>query len=134
MPFKLIILKTPAIMKIAVPYQNGFVNDHFGHTESYAVFTINPENQIVNRSLIKAEEGCGCKSGIADLLAREGVTIMLAGNIGGGAIHHLYTEGIEVIRGCSGPADEVVISYLEGKISDGGKTCSQHEGCDEHKN
>jgi len=84
--------------------------------------------------LIKAEEGCGCKSGIADLLAREGVTIMLAGNIGAGAIHHLYTEGIEVVRGCAGPAEEVVLSYLNGKIQDGGQTCTQHAGCDEHTN
>jgi predicted Fe-Mo cluster-binding NifX family protein len=120
-------------MKIAIPYQNGFVNDHFGHSENYAVFTINPENQIVNRSLIKSEEGCGCKSGIGQLLAREGVTIMLAGNIGAGAIHHLYTEGIEVVRGCSGPADEVVMGFLEGKVSDGGKTCAQHEGCGDHQ-
>ena len=121
-------------MKIAIPFFNGFVNDHFGHTENYAVFTINPENKIVNRQLIKAEEGCGCKSGIADLLAREGVTIMLAGNIGAGAIHHLYTEGIEVVRGCAGPAEEVVLSYLNGKIQDGGQTCTQHAGCDEHTN
>lgn len=119
-------------MKIAIPFQNGFVNDHFGHTENYAVFSINPENKIVDRQLIKAEEGCGCKSGIALLLAREGVTIMLAGNIGAGAINHLYTEGIEVVRGCSGPAEEAVINYLSGNIHDGGQTCTQHTGCNEH--
>jgi predicted Fe-Mo cluster-binding NifX family protein len=56
---------------------------------------------------------------------------MLAGNIGAGAIHHLYTEGIEVIRGCTGPAEEVVINFLKGEINDGGQTCHQHEGCED---
>ena len=119
-------------MKIAIPFHNGFVNDHFGHTENYTVFTVNSENKIVDRKIIKAELGCGYKSGIGELLAREGVTIMLAGNIGSGAIQHLYTEGIEVIRGCSGPAEEVVVNYVNGLIIDGGQTCNQHAGCHEH--
>ncbi len=116
-------------MKIAVPYHNGFISGHFGHTEQFAIFTINPENKIIDRTLVKADEGCGCKSGIADKLARSGVTTMLAGNIGAGAIHHLYTEGIEVVRGCNGPAEDVVLSYLDGGISDGGEVCQAHEGC-----
>ena len=119
-------------MKIAIPFHNGNVNEHFGHSESYAIFTINPEKQIVDRTVIKGEEGCGCKSGIGQLLARQGVTIMLTGNIGAGAIHHLYTDGIEVIRGCSGPAEEVVVNYLKGAVTDGGQTCEQHAGCDSH--
>ena len=119
-------------MKIAIPFHDGFVNEHFGHSENFAVFTINTENQIVNRTLIKADEGCGCKSGIGAVLAREGVTIMLAGNMGGGAVHHLYTEGIDVIRGCSGTAEDVVINYLKGTVADGGQTCDQHQGCDSH--
>ena len=52
-------------MKIAIPFHNGFVNEHFGHSEMFAIFTINTENQIINRTLIKTGEGCGCKSGIA---------------------------------------------------------------------
>ena len=119
-------------MKIAIPFHNGYVNEHFGHSENFAVFTVNPDNQIVDRTVIKADEGCGCKSGIGAVLASEGVTLMLAGNIGGGAIHHLYTEGIEVIRGCSGPAEDVIIDYLNGAVTDGGQTCEQHAGCDSH--
>ena len=40
--------------------------------------------------------------------ASDGVTVMLAGGIGGGAINVLNNSGIEVIRGCSGDAGEVV--------------------------
>lgn len=119
-------------MKIAVPFHNGFVNEHFGHSENYAVFTISPEKEIIQRGMIKADEGCGCKSGIADILSKEGVTLMLAGNIGGGAIHHLNSTGIDVVRGCSGPAEDVVMSYLKGDVSDGGQTCTQHQRCEDH--
>jgi predicted Fe-Mo cluster-binding NifX family protein len=83
--------------------------------------------------IINADQGCGCKSGIAVQLSGLDVTLMLTGNIGGGAIHHLNMSGIDVVRGCSGPASEVVMSYLKGEVSDGGQTCMQHQGCEDHK-
>ena len=119
-------------MKIAVPVRNGFVNEHFGHSDTYSVFTVSEDNRILTTEEVKAFEGCGCKSGIADVLANKGVTLMLAGNIGAGAIHHLYYSGIDVVRGCTGNAEEVVNAYLEGKIEDNQQTCHQHEGCESH--
>ena len=117
-------------MNIAVPFHNGYVNEHFGHSDQFAVYTIDQNNQIINRDLITADEGCACKSEIGALLAREGVTIMLVGNIGAGAIHHLYTEGIEIVRGCAGKAEEAVNLYLKGELRDGGQTCTEHHGHD----
>ena len=52
---------------------------------------------------------------------------MLAGGIGGGAINVLNNSGIEVIRGCSGDATEVVKLYLKGSVEDSGNSCHQHE-------
>ena len=118
-------------MKIAVPVHNGFVNDHFGHSDTYSVFSLSHENKIIHTEIVKANEGCGCRSGIAEVLASRGVTIMLAGNIGAGAILHLYTNGIEVVRGCSGLVEDVVTEYLQGNITDNNQTCHQHEGCDD---
>lgn len=118
-------------MKIAVPYHNGYISSHFGQSESFAVFTLNQENQIVGRTLLRPE-ACGCKSGVGSTLASEGVTIMLAGGIGEGAIRHLYNEGIIVVRGCEGKADDVVLDYVSGKVTDGGQTCSSHQGCSGH--
>jgi len=119
-------------MKIAVPVHHGFINEHFGHSESYAIFTLSLENKIEKKDIIQADAGCGCKSGIADQLAREGVSVMLAGNIGAGAIQHLASRDIKVVRGCAGPAEEVVNSYIKGGIQDGGQTCNQHQGCEDH--
>lgn len=115
-------------MKIAVPVtNNNQVDSHFGHCEFFNVFTISDTNEIVDIQIIKSVEGCGCKSSIANVLASEGVSIMLAGGIGGGAINVLGNAGIEVIRGCSGTVTELVNQYLSGLVKDGGSSCQQHE-------
>ncbi|MFA5780826.1 MAG: NifB/NifX family molybdenum-iron cluster-binding protein [Bacteroidales bacterium] len=115
-------------MKIAIPVtKSNQLDDHFGQCEFYGVYTISEKNEIVDVQTIKSEQGCGCKSDIAKVLSENGVTIMLAGGIGGGAINVLNNWGIHVIRGCSGNAADIVKQYIEGKISDSGESCSQHE-------
>jgi predicted Fe-Mo cluster-binding NifX family protein len=115
-------------MKIAVPVTNeNQIDGHFGHCESYGVFTISEKKEIVEIKRVGSPEGCGCKSDIASILASDGVTVMLAGGIGGGAINVLNNSGIEVIRGCSGDATEVVKLYLKGSVEDSGSSCHQHE-------
>jgi predicted Fe-Mo cluster-binding NifX family protein len=114
-------------MKIAVPVKpNNQIDDHFGHCEFYNVFNISQEGKIADVQTIPSFQGCGCKSNIAGVLASDGVTVMLAGGIGGGAINVLNNAGIEVIRGCSGDAAEVVKLYLAGSVADSGENCHVH--------
>ena len=116
-------------MKIAVPVtKENQIDGHFGHCESYGVFTISEKKEISEIKSVESPQGCGCKSDIASVLAADGVTVMLAGGIGGGAINVLNNSGIEVIRGCSGDATEVVKLYLSGSVEDSGSSCHQHEG------
>jgi len=120
-------------MKIAVPVtSNGQIDGHFGHCEFYNVFTVSENNEVQDVQTIKSEQGCGCKSNIASTLSDIGVTIMLAGGIGGGAINVLNSAGIEVIRGCSGNANEVAKQYIAGLVADSGESCQQHEHHHEH--
>jgi len=115
-------------MKIAVPVkQNNQIDEHFGHCDFYSVFTISENNEIADIHTITSEQGCGCKSNIANILSDNGVTIMLAGGIGNGAINVLNKTGIEVVRGCSGNAPELVKRFVEGTITDNGVSCQQHE-------
>jgi len=115
-------------MKIAVPVtNNNQVDSHFGHCEFYSVFTVSDKNEIVDVQTIESVQGCGCKSNIAGVLAEQGVTVMLAGGIGGGAINVLNSAGIEVIRGCSGNATKLVEQFVEGLVEDSGSSCQQHE-------
>ena len=58
---------------------------------------------------------------------KKGVTTMLAGNMGQGAVNVLTAQGINVIRGCSGNIEEVVYSFIKGEISDSGEGCKAHE-------
>jgi predicted Fe-Mo cluster-binding NifX family protein len=115
-------------MKIAVPVtKENLIDSHFGHCESYGVFTISDTKEITEIKSVESPQGCGCKSDIAAVLAADGVSIMLAGGIGGGAINVLNNSGIEVIRGCSGDATEVVKLFLSGLVEDSGSSCHQHE-------
>ncbi len=115
-------------MKIAVPVtRNNKIDDHFGHCEFYGIYSISESNEIEDLYVLKSEQGCGCKSNIASTLAQYGVTIMLAGGIGGGAISVLNNAGIEVIRGCSGNAIELIKQYMAGLVADSGSSCQQHE-------
>jgi len=115
-------------MKIAIPVtKENQIDSHFGHCESYGIFTISDKKEISDIRRVQSPQGCGCKSDIASVLAADGVSLMLAGGIGGGAINVLNNSGIEVIRGCSGDASEVVKLYLKGLVEDNGSSCHQHE-------
>ena len=118
-------------MRIAIPTRNNVVDDHFGHCEYYTIFTINENNEIISRERQDSPEGCGCKSNIASVLEEKGVSIMLAGNMGEGAKNKLESHHIQVIRGCSGPIEQVLGNWLQGKIKDSGEQCNHHE-CNSH--
>lgn len=115
-------------MKIAVPVKaDGQVDNHFGHCEAYKVFAVSDESEISEIEEIKSEQGCGCKSNIAGVLAAKGISVLLAGGIGNGAINVLKNAGINVVRGCEGSAAENVRQYVAGTIIDSGEVCHHHE-------
>lgn len=114
-------------MKIAVPTRDNSVDDHFGHCENYTVFSVDANHQIIEREILPSPQGCGCKSNIAEILKEQGVSVMLAGNMGNGALNVLTNHGIDVYRGCSGDVHEITQNFLLGKISDSGKGCRSHE-------
>ncbi|MDP4210054.1 MAG: NifB/NifX family molybdenum-iron cluster-binding protein [Bacteroidota bacterium] len=115
-------------MKIAVPTtQSKQVDAHFGHCEFYSVFTIGADKTIMNTEILDSPQGCGCKSNIAGTLKDLGVTIMLAGNMGGGAVNVLQSHGIEVFRGNSGDVKQLVENFIAGNVEDSGQTCNHHE-------
>jgi predicted Fe-Mo cluster-binding NifX family protein len=116
-------------MKVAIPTRNGKIDDHFGHCESYTIYTIGDNKQVADVESFEAPAGCGCKSGVAQILANKGVDNMLAGNMGEGAFQTLQYFGIKVVRGCSGNPEDVLNIWLNNKLTDSGETCHSHEGC-----
>ena len=125
--FELALYKFKLIyMKIAVPTREGRVDDHFGHCAYYTIFDV-IDGKIVGESRMASPEGCGCKSGIAPVLRQMGVSVMLAGNMGQGALNVLAAQRIQVVRGCSGDVHELVVAFLKGEVSDNGEACSHHD-------
>jgi len=119
-------------MKIALPSCQNQIDEHFGHCEYFTVFTIDDQKKIMLEEKISSPAGCGCKSNIAQTLAEKGVTLMLAGNMGQGAVNVLNSNGIDVLRGCSGNVKAVTESWLSGNLKDSGIDCIQHQhGCHE---
>jgi predicted Fe-Mo cluster-binding NifX family protein len=113
-------------MKIALPTRDGRIDDHFGHCESYTIVEIDDNNNIISKTSMPSPEGCGCKSNIANQFETDGITLLIGGNMGQGALNKLNQHGVKVIRGCKGNVDDVLADFLEGKITDSGITCSHH--------
>jgi predicted Fe-Mo cluster-binding NifX family protein len=117
-------------MKIAVPTKEHIVDDHFGHCAFFTIFTVGDKKDIISEEIVPSPAGCGCKSNIVHTLAQMGVQVMLAGNMGDGAVKVLGSKGIQVVRGCSGDVTAVAGKWLEGSVADSGDACHEHEhGC-----
>lgn len=115
-------------MKIALPSRENQIDDHFGHCEYFTIFTTDDTTkEIISQETIASPTGCGCKSNIASILSEQGVKMMLAGNMGDGAVRVLSNAGIEVLRGCSGDLKTVALNWLSGQLKDSGDSCHEHE-------
>lgn len=121
-------------MKIALPSCGAEVDEHFGHCESFTILEVDDQRRIVSEETLTPPPGCGCKSSIIPQLAAMGVSVMLAGNMGGGAVNLLLSNGIQVVRGCSGNVREVAQAWLAGQVDDSGADCQSHHpgGCTGH--
>jgi len=111
-------------MRIAVPYQNENVFQHFGHTETFKIYTVE-EGNVVSSEIISAE-GSGHEA-LAGFLAEKSVDALVCGGIGDGAMNALNAAGIKVCAGQEGVADEVIEAYLRGELVDTGVNCDHHD-------
>ncbi|MEG2199723.1 MAG: P-loop NTPase, partial [Anaerovorax sp.] len=111
--------------KIAVPYENGEIFQHFGHAEQFKLFEIE-DGKITNTQLISSD--CGGHGALAGFLENNGVSVLICGGIGGGAKVALSQANITVLAGVSGNADEQVNIYLDGNLAfNANATCDHHE-------
>ncbi|MEL7603520.1 MAG: NifB/NifX family molybdenum-iron cluster-binding protein [Bacillota bacterium] len=122
-------------MRIAVPYENGRVFEHFGHTERFKVYDI--ENSEVALATTVNTNGSG-HGALADILKKLHVDTLICGGIGGGAKRALAEANIRLYGGVSGDTDTAVEALLAGTLEyDSEATCDHHGehqdgGCGEH--
>lgn len=104
-------------MKLALPKNGVMLNQHFGASEEFAIVTVE-EGDIVGLKEIATSDLKYNHNGLSELLAREGVALVIAAGIGRGACKALHESGIAVIRGTFGSIRDVLQLYLDGKLKD----------------
>lgn len=123
-------------MKIAVPFENGMVFQHFGRSEQFKFYEV--ENGAVLHSEVVSTNGQG-HGALVGFLVQHGANVVLCGGIGAGAQVALMQAGIQMFGGISGLADVAVSNYLSGRlVFDPDVHCTHHDhdeghSCHEHK-
>ena len=111
-------------MRIAVPYDNGAVFQHFGRTSAFKFYDV--ENGEIRASAVHSTNGSG-HGALAGFLKDNGVDTLICGGIGGGAQTALSQTGIRLYGGVSGSADEAVRALLDGTLAyDPAVRCDHH--------
>ncbi len=125
-------------MKIAIPWENEEIFQHFGHSGAFKLYEA--ENNAVSSAQVVPTNGVG-HGALAQFLKEHGADVLICGGIGGGAKEALAQAGIQVYGGVSGKADEAAAAFLAGTLTydpnvrcthhqehEGEHSCGSHEG------
>ena len=109
--------------KIVVASDKGMVTEHFGHCEGFIIF--DAENQQIVKNVTIPNPGH--RPGfLPEFLNDLGVTVIISGGMGAGAIEIFNEKGIEVIVGAQGEAKTAAEQYLQGVLKSTGSVCHEH--------
>jgi len=109
--------------KIALPVAQNKLCLHFGHSEGFLVFEVEPEKKkILKEEYFPApphEPGL-----LPRWLSEKGVKVVITGGMGSRAQDFFREFGIEVLLGASATEPrKLVQDYLEGKLELGENVC-----------
>ncbi|SEF63500.1 Predicted Fe-Mo cluster-binding protein, NifX family [Caloramator fervidus] len=110
-------------MKIAVACEDKFVSAHFGHCEGFIIYEI-AEEKVVDKSFV---ENPGHRPGFLPVFLKElKVDVVISGGMGETAQQLFNENGIKVVVGAQGLADDVVEKYIRGELKSTGSICKEH--------
>lgn len=119
-------------MKIAVPYENGQVFQHFGHSGQFKIYDVEDGRIAAERIAVPAGSGHGALAGFLSGLE---VDTLICGGIGAGAQEALAQAGIRLYDGVTVGADEAVRALLAGTLDYSAEVrCGRHDHHGEHGN
>ncbi|WP_458862554.1 NifB/NifX family molybdenum-iron cluster-binding protein [Acidaminobacterium chupaoyuni] len=119
-------------MKIAVTTQENNVSGHFGHCENFRLFEIENNAVVSEENLANPGHTCGA---LPRFLKEQGVSVVISGGMGSGAMQHCKEQGLEIIVGAQGDIRQAVDAYLNGTLKTTHAVCSGHHhegGCGDH--
>lgn len=117
------------MIKIAIPSKENVVDNHFGHCSYFSIVELDDNREIKKVLKKETSKNCGCKTNLAEELAAEGVTVLLAGGIGQGAINKLKSQNIEVLAGFQGTIEEAIYQWKNNNYRLDIPICVDHENC-----
>ncbi|KNY26094.1 iron-sulfur cluster carrier protein MrpORP [Pseudobacteroides cellulosolvens] len=120
-----------SVMKIAVATEGSNVSGHFGKCENFTIAEIE-NSEVKNKVVVNTQ---GNQHGLLPaFLASHNVSVVIAGGMGEGAKQNLVSKGIEIITGASGNIDEVINSFLNGRLKSSNTGCAGHGHSHGHGN
>jgi ATP-binding protein involved in chromosome partitioning len=110
-------------LKIAVPTAAGWLCQHFGHCEQFALLDVDTENKTILKTTMVVppphEPGL-----LPTWLQEQGVDVIIAAGMGSRAQGLFLGKGIHVVTGASSEAPEKVVGeYLRGELMTGANVC-----------
>ena len=112
-------------MRIAIPFYEGLVFQHFGHAKKFKIYEI--EAHQVLMEMIVEPEAQGHQA-VADFLQSMDVRVVICGNIGEGAMRALQQASILFYGGVTGMADDAIADLVKGKLAyDPNIKCEAHD-------
>ncbi|SRR5690554_196348 len=109
--------------KIAIASVGKEVCAHFGHCDTFEVFTIEAGKITATESVPNPGHRPGF---LPNFLHELGVDVIISGGMGQGAVDIFNEHKMEVIIGAAGEANEVAQAYAAGDLKEGGAPCGEH--------
>ncbi|MFD3156661.1 NifB/NifX family molybdenum-iron cluster-binding protein [Haloimpatiens sp. FM7330] len=111
-------------MKISVASEGNIVSGHFGHCDTFRMYNVEG-NKVVSSEVVANP---GHRPGFLPVFLRDQkVDVIIAGGMGAAAQDLFNQNGIEVVVGVRGNADDAVAGYLNGTVKSTGSVCHAHE-------
>ncbi len=104
-------------MKIALPYQDGVLFEHFGRAKEFKLYTVSDLDPVTGEVIAPADLS---HEAVARELKQRGVDVVICGSIGEHARAALENEHILLFTGVTGGADDVLEMFLQGNLECGG--------------
>jgi predicted Fe-Mo cluster-binding NifX family protein len=113
-------IKGDSLMKVAIPVYGERVCPRFGYTRDFLIVDLEGGKEI-DRKVLKMEIDQPAR--IADRLAKEGVSLILSGGMNPYFQEQFRMRNIGVIWGLIGDPNDVLATYLDGRVFSGMGPC-----------
>jgi predicted Fe-Mo cluster-binding NifX family protein len=110
-------------MRIAIPVTNERLAQHFGHCEKFSLVDIDPLKKTVTATteVVPPEHQPGL---LPPWLKERGVSLVIAGGMGGHAQRLFQESSIEVLTGAPAEVPSAIVrKYLDGTLVTGNNSC-----------